>query len=142
MNIDKQAILDLLKVIGGNGHTLYDAADEIFQGMPKELMDAVTQTHKSDGTAKGSIWRNGEMVPEMHAVYGLDLLWRLASEVGADTKLAAQKMGRGFQAQELTKALREKLVVACATCNPEHDEPDVDWCNNCRDATKGEADAL
>ena len=109
MNIDNQAILDLLKVIGGDGHTLYDAADEIFQTMPKALMDMVTQTHKSDGTAKGSIWRDGQMVDEMHAVYGLDLLWRLATEVEADTKIAARKMGRGFQAQELTKAIKEKL---------------------------------
>mgnify|MGYP003152937129 CR=1 FL=1 len=109
MNIDKQATLDLLKVIGGDGHTLYDAADEIFQGIPKALIDMVTQTHKSDGTAKGSIWRNGQMVDEMHAVYGLDLLWRLATEAEADTKIAARKMGRGFQAQELTKAIKEKL---------------------------------
>ena len=109
MNIDNQAILDLLKVIGGDGHTLYDAADEIFQTMPKALMDMVTQTHKSDGTPKGTIFKDGQIVEEMHAVYGLDLLWRLATEVGADTKLAAQKMGRGFQAQELTKALRVKL---------------------------------
>jgi hypothetical protein len=109
MTIDKQAILDLLKVIGGDGHTLYDAADEAFQAMPKELMDSVTRTHKSDGTAKGSIWKDGQLVEEMHAVYGLQLLWRLASEVGADVTSATQKMGRGFQAQELTKALREKL---------------------------------
>ena len=109
MNIDNQAILDLLKEIGGDGHTLYDADNEIFQAMPKELMDLVTQTHKSDGTPKGTIFKDGQTVEEMRAVYGLDLLWRLATEVEADTKIAARKMGRGFQAQELTKALREKL---------------------------------
>ena len=109
MNIDSQIILDLLKEIGNDGHTLWAADEPFFELMPKGFMESVTQTHKSDGTAKGSIWKNGEMVPELHSVYGLDLLWELAKEVGADTKLAGQKMGRGFQAQELTKALREKL---------------------------------
>jgi hypothetical protein len=109
MSIDKKVILDLLKVIGGDGHTLYDAADEIFRGIPKDILESVTRVHKSDGTGKGSIWRDGRVVEEMYAVYGLNLLWKLAREVGANLEKSQGLMGRGFQARALTEAIREKL---------------------------------
>ena len=109
MPIDKKVILDLLKVGGGDGHTLWDADTDTFKDMPKDFMDSVTHVHKSDGSYKGSIFVNGERVEELRGVHGLGLLWALAREVGADTKKAADKMGRGFQAHELTKAIREKL---------------------------------
>ncbi len=109
MSIDKKVILDLLKVIGGDGHTLYDAADEVFKDIPKDILESVTRVHKSDGTGKGSIWKDGQLVEEMTAVYGLNLLWKLANEIGADTTKAGQMMGRGFQAQRLTEAIQEKL---------------------------------
>ena len=109
MSIDKKVILDLLEEIGGDGHTLWDADAGFFKDMPKDFMESVTQVHKSDGTAKGSIWGNEGMVPEMHAVYGLDLLWKLAKEVGANLDRPHGLMGRGFQARALTEAIREKL---------------------------------
>ena len=109
MGIDKKVILDLLEVIGGDGHTLYDAADEIFRGIPKNVLESVTRVHKSDGTGKGSIWRDGRVVEEMYAVYGLNLLWKLAREVGANLERSQGLMGRGFQARALTEAIREKL---------------------------------
>ena len=109
MSIDKKVILDLLEAIGGDGHTLWDADADCFKEMPKDFMEGVTQVHKSDGTAKGSIWRDGELVEEMHAVYGLQLLWKLANEVGADMDKHDRLMGRGFRARALTEAIREKL---------------------------------
>jgi hypothetical protein len=109
MPIDKKVILDLLEVIGGDGHTIWDADADCFKEMPKDLMDRMTVVHKSDGTHKGSIFVGGKLVEELRGVNGLRLLWALASTVGADTKKAADKMGRGFQAHELTVAIKQKL---------------------------------
>jgi hypothetical protein len=109
MDIDKKVILNLLDEIGGDGHTLWGADADFFKGVPKEIMDSVTHTHKSDGTGKGSIFVNGEVVEELHGVYGLDILWRLAKETGSDTTHAGGMFGRGSQARALTQAIREKL---------------------------------
>ena len=109
MSIDKKVILDLLEEIGGDGHTLWDADAGFFKEMPKDFMESVTQVHKSDGTPKGSIWSDGQLVEDMHAVYGLYLLWKLAKEVGANLDRPHGLMGRGFQARALTEAIREKL---------------------------------
>jgi len=109
MGTDKQVILDLVKYIGGDGHTIYDPREDIFNGVSKELMESVTQTHKSDGSYKGSIFVDGKCVEELYGVHGLELLWKLAINVEADTKVAASKMGRGFQAQALSEAIFNKL---------------------------------
>ena len=108
-DLDSKAILTMVDAINGDGHSLYAADADFFAGMPKEIMESVTHTHKSDGTYKGTIFVNGEAVEEMHGVYGLDILWKVANEIGADTSLAGGMVGRGSQARALTQAIREKI---------------------------------
>lgn len=108
-NMDKEVVLNLLDHIGNDGHTIWEADADFFSGMPEEFMGSVTETLKSDGSPKGTIWRDGEAVDEMQGVYGLTLLWRLARLIGADMDKHDQLMGRGFRACALTEAIREKL---------------------------------
>ena len=108
-------VLELVEKIGGDGWTVFDASDELFDNMPEDLKSKATRTYKSDGTPKGSIWKDGQIVPQMEGIYALDLMGLLAVHVDADTTEARQKMGRGFRSRALAKAIKVKLA-------PEKDE--------------------
>ena len=93
-----------------NGCTIFDASDELFDNLPDDLKTKAKRVYKSDGTPKGSIWKDGEIQPQMEGIYALDLMGLLAVHVDADTTEARQKMGRGFRSSALAKAIREKLA--------------------------------
>jgi len=103
-------VLELVEKIGGDGWSIFDVNDEIFANLPDDLKDRVKMVHKSDGTPKGSIWKDGEIQPQMEGIYALDLMGLLAVHVGADTTEARKKMGRGFRSSALAKAIVEKLA--------------------------------
>jgi len=103
-------VLGLVEKIGGDGWTIFDANDELFDNLPDDLKTKVTRVHESDGTPKGSILKDGEIQPQMEGIYALDLIGLLAMHVGADTTEARQKMGRGSRSDALAKAIKEKLA--------------------------------
>ncbi len=70
----------------------------------REVVDALTTTYRSDGTPKGTIFVEGEPVPELRGVYGLDALKFMATALGV--KLPSF-IGRGFQAQGIQRALHD-----------------------------------
>ena len=103
-------VLELVEKSGGEGWTIFDANDELFDNLPDDLKTKAKRVYKSDGTPKGSIWKDGEIQPQMEGIYALDLMGLLAMHVDADTTEARQKMGRGFRSSALAKAIREKLA--------------------------------
>lgn len=99
----RQRVIEALKngTIEGDGHTLYSPEKYAPFFTEAELEEAgLIQTHKSDGTGKGSIFApDGSLIPELKAVYNLDFLYWVAGKVGVTQSVRA--MGRGSQAQEL-----------------------------------------
>lgn len=98
--------------IFGDGHTLYSPEAYSPYFTESELAEAgLIQTHKSDGTPKGTITApDGSVLTELKAVYNLDFLYWVASKVGVTQSVRAN--GRGSQAQELVGYIREAVEVA------------------------------
>jgi len=100
-----------------NGHTIFDTnlVRDRFP-LPKKVWKPILRTHRSDHEShKSTIFVDSQPVDELMGIYGLSLLWSIADWLGADTKAAASKMGRGFQAAEL----RAAIIEACG--NNEHE---------------------
>lgn len=109
----RQRVIEALKdsTVHGDGHTLYSPEFYAPHFSETELAEAgLIQTHKSDGTHKGSIFApDGSLVPELKAVYNLSFLYWLASRVGVTESVRA--MGRGSQAQELVGYIYDKTLT-------------------------------
>lgn len=98
-------------VIIGDGHTLFAPEYYAPHFTYEELVNArLLRKHKSDFSSwKGTITSpDGVMVEELEAVYNLDFLYWLASEVGVTEYVRAN--GRGSQAQELVGYIKEALA--------------------------------
>tara|TARA_R110002051_G_scaffold251087_1_gene310447 strand:- start:703 stop:1077 length:375 start_codon:yes stop_codon:yes gene_type:complete len=108
--IDNVIIRNLLDHVGNDGHSMWNPTASIFDELPKEFIEELTETHVSDGSHKGSIWKNGFLVKETQAIYALDLLWALCAVTEADTDDPhGLPTGRGFLAQHLTRAIQKKV---------------------------------
>jgi hypothetical protein len=96
-------------VIIGDGHGLYEPSFYEPHFTIEELNEAeLIETHKSDGTHKGTIFGpDGQIVPQMQAVYNLDFLYWVAGLLGVTDY--PRSMGRGSQAQELVGFIRKAL---------------------------------
>lgn len=112
----RQRVVEALKngTIEGDGHTLYSPERYAPYFTEAELAEAgLIQTHKSDGTGKGSIFApDGSLVPELKAVYNLSFLYWVARKVGVTESV--QAIGRGSQAQELVGYIYDKVLTATA----------------------------
>ena len=104
----KPQLLKLLDIIGDDGHTIFDAnglAEDI--GVDVSLFSSWTKDHVSDGTPKGDITRyDGRIAEHMVGIYGLLLLRSLATMLNLKWKPC---LGRGWEAREITKVLRQHL---------------------------------
>lgn len=98
-------------VIIGDGHTLFRPEFYAPYFSEDELKKArLIQTHKSDGTPKGTIFASdGSVVPELKGVYNLSFLYWVAGRVGVTKYVRAE--GRGSQASELVGYIREAVAV-------------------------------
>ena len=108
ITLTPEAVRATLKIIGGDGHTIWKASalEEI---LPPEFLAPYIHTHRSDmgGSHKGMIFdENGGVIPELEGINGLSLLHGIAGHLGAE---GTSKMGRGFQAQELTSNIYKVL---------------------------------
>ena len=90
-----------------DGHTIFDPQAFVRAGLPPEVVEHLTDTHRSDGTPKGTVFTNGQAVPEVRGVYGLDVLRFLAAALGVEYRSA---LGRGFPAEHIRQALRRHLA--------------------------------
>ena len=107
----KEAIEQYLEKVGGDGHTIFKDSFIRDMGFTDDFVDRYCEDHESGDGVKATIFstKDGKPMPECRGVYGLCFAYGIAHNIGADTSEAASKMGRGFQAQELVIAIREKL---------------------------------
>jgi len=106
---DLKAVQQFVKEAGGDGHTLFYPKFFTDMGFDSEFVNKFTHEHESDGSHKGSIYKDGKRVEKVAGVYVLDFAYGVAYDIGADTGPANRKMGRGFQAQELAVAINNRL---------------------------------
>ena len=100
----KKAIED--EVIVDDGHSLVDPAHYV--GFD---VDNLIEVHKSDFShGKTTIFTDGVPVEEMTAVYNLDFLRMIVHQLGLECN--ENYMGRGFQAHEYCRKLREFANVS------------------------------
>jgi len=91
-----------------DGHGIIDPTALIEAGLPAEAVSYFTETLKSDGTPKGTIFVDGQPVDSLIGAYGLRLLEAIA---GALDVTYPSFMGRGYQARAIQSALRLHLKV-------------------------------
>lgn len=106
-----EAISTYLKAYGRDGWMMLKPAYLLRIGFSPKLVKRMTTVEKSSKSdPKGQLYDNdGRPVDKIEGVYSLAFSYAIAHNVGADTTEAYSKMGRGFQAQCLTKAIATKL---------------------------------
>jgi len=132
----KQQTITALKKnfeLEGDGHTMFNPEYYTKMGLPKELVDKNIKVHKSDGSWKGSFWKDeGKALvvmaeirslpknksipdklskrfaevyqPELKGVYNLDFLYSVCEVL--EIKTDNPFIGRGFQAQHLVEKIK------------------------------------
>ena len=91
-----------------DGHGIIDPRKLSEAGLAEAAVNYFTETLKSDGTPKGTIFVEGKPVESLDGVYGLRLLEAMASALGVTYQ---SFMGRGYQARAIQAALRVHLGV-------------------------------
>lgn len=102
----KNQIADLLSVIGYDGHTIWKAS--VLEDFPQDIISRFVRAHKSNKKDyKSSIFDNeGKLMDSVEGVYGLSLLTAIAGDLGLNYE---GKIGRGFQAREITESIKNWL---------------------------------
>lgn len=100
-----EKIKALFEHIKYDGHTIWKPS--VLKGFPKALRDRFTRLLKSDGSPKGSIYKDGKLIRETKGVYGLSLLRGLAGDLGV--KYDGNVFGRGTEARNISFAIDEYL---------------------------------
>lgn len=101
--------IDLDEVLFGDGHTIFEPNMYTKAGIPEDWLKPLIRRHESGDGHTSTIYVDGERRESLSGVYHLSFLYRFAREIEADTDLAERKCGRGSQARELVKAIREAL---------------------------------
>ncbi len=82
-----------------DGWTIFGFEKFVSAGVPPEMLKPLVQTFKSNlASPKSTIFTDTGVVSELTGVYGLDILQRVARDIGADTTMADGLNGRGFRA--------------------------------------------
>ena len=92
------------KVLVGNGHGLFAPDHYKDVGFPEGFLPV--ERHHSQDSHKGTIFVDGIRVEHMDAVYHLELLHKICSELGLKYHDA---MGRGFQARNYVDAIKHHI---------------------------------
>jgi len=91
-----------------DGHGIIDPKKLVEAGLADMAVDYFTETLKSDGTPKDTIFVDGQPVESLDGVYGLRLLEAIASALDVTYP---SYMGRGYQARAIQAALRAHLRI-------------------------------
>ena len=100
-------------LIDGDGHSIYRSEYLIQQGFPEDMIKRLEETYTSDfSSAKSTIFDgDGNIVDSLTGVYALKLHYEVAYylllEAGVDYNDTL--IGRGFQAQELARAIKKEV---------------------------------
>lgn len=98
-----------------DGHGIIDPRKLIEAGLAEETVSYFTETLRSDGTPKGTIFVDGKPVDSLDGVYGLRLLEAIASALNVTYP---SFMGRGYQARAIQAALRARLGIGSESTPP------------------------
>jgi hypothetical protein len=99
----------VLEISANDGHTIFKPSAFLEAGVNPALVERYTRKYESDTShPKSTIYGDyGWPIEEAVGVYGLSILSGLVSNLGLTCE---SYMGRGFQAQAYTKALKEWLA--------------------------------
>lgn len=104
-SLTKDQLKAVVDHVGSDGHTIFHSRVLEKAGWPQEAIAAVCSKYESDGSPKGTIFgNNGEVLPAVLGWYGLDVITRIARDLGVKYEW---KDGRGFRAASIYKALTE-----------------------------------
>jgi len=107
---ETKAIKKFMSRFGGDGHSLIKTEAIIKMGFSEEFVSPYSYIHESGDSYKSTIFDNaGNEMRSMMGVNCLEFAYAIANDIGADTKPAEAKMGRGFQASELATEINKKL---------------------------------
>lgn len=102
----RQALKQAVEDIGGDGWSILKPEFFLDKGIDAELVERLTYTHKSDGSPKGTIFNEqGQALLHLKGIHTLSFLDALGRVFG----VSSSKMGRGFQARELSEGLLKVL---------------------------------
>ena len=90
-----------------DGHTIFVPKVFVDAGLPAEIVEHLTTTHRSGGAPQSTLFVQGRTTPELRGVYGLDLLRFLADALSIEYQ---QPMGRGLEARKIHAALLRQLA--------------------------------
>ena len=131
-NFRVQSLRSLVRWFAGNGHTIMGLPnEETLDRMGWNVTEAVIfgtkiKTYESDlSNPKSTIYTDNGPVDSLRGWHTLDVLWSIAEGIEADTKEAASKMGRGFQAQALSASITSRLEEIANMCK-QHGKPRPD----------------
>lgn len=85
-----------------DGHAILKPEAFTAVGLPTEIVEHLTRTYRSDGSPRGTLFVNDQLVAELQGVYGLDVLRYLADVLGVKYMPA---FGRGTGARNIQSAL-------------------------------------
>ena len=97
------------------GHGILDPQRLIAAGLDRRIVEHYTDTLRSDGSPKGSIFVDGKPVDELRGVYSLTLLEGIARARGVAYPAS---LGRGSQARAIKSALQVHLNADNARAAP------------------------
>lgn len=107
----KKAVKKYLKEVGGDGHSILKASYLVEIGFTPEFVKGYTEEHKSGDDYKETLFdKNGNKAESLNGVYALSFIYGIARDMGINTESAYRYTGRGFQAQELARLIKAKLV--------------------------------
>ena len=109
--LTKREAQRLIDYIGGDGHTIFDAA-KLIEGtdVPENKLACWIHTHESDTSSpKETIFANdGTVVAEVRGIYGLNLVESIACALDCHSPM----QGRGSMCRDLTVQINAKLREA------------------------------
>lgn len=105
-----EAIKKYMADWGGDGHSILKAEALPKYGFSEDFINDNSYDHSSGRSYKDTIFDGrGNKMASCMGVYSLSFAYALASNIGADTSKAHEKIGRGFQASELHTAIMKRI---------------------------------
>jgi hypothetical protein len=103
----KPLIADLIDNIGYDGHTIWK--ESILKHFNDGIKERFIRNFQSDKSSyKSTIFgNNGKIIEECEGIYGLSLLTTICNDLNLEYE---GKIGRGFQAQVCTEAIKKWLA--------------------------------
>jgi len=102
----RAVIEEVLKIIRGDGHTMFDSQAFLDAGLPENVVTHYTRIRATDLSNPRGVMtdKTGNLVSHIEGIYGLDLLRGMVRSLGVP---ASQALGRGFEARELTHNIEQ-----------------------------------